>query len=115
MRLNGRRRILIRRVAFSLAFSLFLLGGAFSQEPSGKASRVPPLPRIVPETFPPALRERVKRAYDEALAHPQDPSVNGQLGMILQAYQHADERAGVCYRRARLLDHVSFRWAYYLA
>src|SRR6266571_266497 len=115
MRLNGRGRILIRRMAFSLALSLFFLGGAFSQEPSGKASRVPPLPRIVPETFPPALRERVKRAYEDAVAHPQDPSANGQLGMILQAYQHADERAGVCYRRAHSLDQVSFRWAYYLS
>ncbi len=105
----------MRPVAFSLAFALLVLGGAFSQEPSGEASRVPPLPRIVPETFPPALREMVKRAYEEAVAHPQDPSANGQLGMILQAYQHGDERAGICYRRAHSLDQVSFRWAYYLA
>src|SRR6266568_4212079 len=115
MRTDGKRRRLMRSVAFSLAFALLVLGGAFSQEPSGEASRVPPLPRIVPETFPPALREMVKRAYEEAVAHPQDPSANGQLGMILQAYQHGDERAGICYRRAHSLDQVSFRWAYYLA
>ena len=115
MRTNGRGRILIRRVAFSLAFALLVLGGGFSQEPPGEASRVPPLPRIVPETFPPALRETVKRAYEEAVAYPWDPSASGHLGMVLQAYNHSDTTAEICYRRARVYDPSSFRWAYYLS
>jgi tetratricopeptide (TPR) repeat protein len=75
---------------------------------------LPPLPTITPETFPPHLSDKIRRIYEAAVANPQDAEASGKLGMILAAYQNSDQRAEICYRRARLLAPESFRWAYYL-
>ena len=83
------------------------------QSPS-RDSNLPDLPSVVPDSFPPSIREKVREAYAGARTHPQDSTAVGRLGMILHAYQSNDQRAEVCYQRARLLDPRSFRWAYYL-
>jgi tetratricopeptide (TPR) repeat protein len=75
---------------------------------------LPELPAIVPESFPPHLREKVQNLFEAAAANPRSAEASGKLGMILQAYQNSDQRAEICYRRARLLAPGSFRWAYYL-
>ena len=75
---------------------------------------LPDLPQIVLEHFPPGIRDKVREAYYAAQANPHDAPLNGRLGMILQAFDQADEGAEVCYRRAHLLDPTSFRWGYYL-
>jgi type IV pilus biogenesis/stability protein PilW len=74
---------------------------------------LPDLPRVAFEQFLPAVRDQVERAYNSAVEHPQDASVNGKLGMVLQTYSQLEE-AAVCYQRARLLDPASFQWVYYL-
>jgi len=72
------------------------------------------LPELDPDSFPTAIRAQVRGAYTAARARPEDPAASGNLGMILHAFQPSDPRAEVCYRRARLSDPKSFRWAYYL-
>jgi tetratricopeptide (TPR) repeat protein len=74
---------------------------------------LPDLPRVAFEQFLPAVRDQVQRAYNNAIEHPQEASVNGKLGMVLETYSQFEE-AAVCYQRARLLDPASFRWVYYL-
>jgi tetratricopeptide (TPR) repeat protein len=105
----------MRGAAITLAILLNALGGASSQESPIAAPGAPPLPAVVPETFPSSIREKVRHAYAGAVAHPLDPSANGQLGMVLQAYHASDTTAEICYRRARVFEPSSFRWAYYLA
>jgi tetratricopeptide (TPR) repeat protein len=75
---------------------------------------LPALPKVVPEDFPSPVREKVRAARAAVLAAPDNPDANGRLGMVLHACEPADARAEICYRRARLLDPNSFRWAYYL-
>ncbi|MCP5116813.1 MAG: tetratricopeptide repeat protein [bacterium] len=63
--------------------------------------------------FLPAIREEVRTALAAAEADPEDPSANGELGMILHAHQQY-AAAETCYRRARGLEPERFRWLYYL-
>jgi tetratricopeptide (TPR) repeat protein len=98
-----------------VAALLLVWGTAQTEKPPQGSPSVPPLPRIVPETFPPSIRKKMQEAYTRALAHPLDPQANGQLGMILQAFNASDPRAEVCYRRALEFAPSTFRWVYYLA
>jgi len=79
-----------------------------------QARRLPELPRLRPESFAAAVRKQVNEAYEQAQANPNQAKANGQLGMILHAYQQYDVAAS-CYERAQLLEPETFRWAYYLA
>jgi tetratricopeptide (TPR) repeat protein len=108
-------RVSVKQISCVIAVLLFTSGVALPQKRAREQSSVPPLPRIVLETFPPSIREKVHEAYTRALANPLDPQANGQLGMILQAYNPPDSNAEICYRRARAIDPSSFRWVYYLA
>ena len=91
-----------------------LAASAWSAGSSGQSSSLPELPTVNPEGLPPAMRDKVREAYAAARANSEDPAANGKLGMVLHACQPADERAEICYRRARRFDPKSFRWAYYL-
>lgn len=107
------------RVILIVVLSLALRGAAWpaippGQTSSGQASPLTDLPAIAPESFPPALQEKVRAAYDAARARPDDPAAVGRLGMILQAYHYPDQKALACYGRAHALDPKSFRWVYYL-
>lgn len=73
----------------------------------------PPLPKLAVERFVPAAREQVEKAYQEAQANPNNPGVNGRLGMVLHAYEQFGA-AEACYRRARAFQPKEFRWAYLL-
>jgi tetratricopeptide (TPR) repeat protein len=76
-------------------------------------SDLPDLPAVVAEDFPLPVREKIRTAHAAATANPLDPSAVGRLGMILHAYQPADQRAELCYKRAHLLAPSTFRWTYY--
>ena len=108
MRAVGERAVLLLGLALALA------GAAWGASRPDQSASLPGLPQIIPDNFPPPIREKVREAYAAAVASPQDASANGRLGMILHAYQVSDQKAEVCYRRAQLLDPASFRWAYYL-
>lgn len=99
----------VRWVRMCLAFSLCL---AECSGLSGQTASLPDLPRLSSDSMLPTVRAAVQKAYDAVVAHPQDASANGQLGMTLHAHNAAE--AEVCYRRAHLLEPASFRWAYYL-
>jgi tetratricopeptide (TPR) repeat protein len=73
------------------------------------------LPAVNVESFPVSIRGKVREAYAAVLASPESAAANGRLGMVLHAFQPADPRAEVCYRRARRSEPLSFRWVYYLA
>lgn len=96
-----------------LAVFLALEGGLWPSSSSGQTQSLPELPRLTFDSFQPRARTIIEKAYEAAIANPRDASANGKLGMALQAHALYGE-AEVCYRRARLLDPPSFRWAYYL-
>ena len=68
------------------------------------------LPRLALGSFPEASGRAIGRAYDEALAHPDDAVRVGHLGMVLQAWEQFDA-ASVVYARARGLER-RFDWFY---
>lgn len=106
--------IKVRRKACFLALIVVLAWGRGMASPPQQPSSLPDLPRLSLEHFPQHVRAKVEKAYNAALANPQDAYANGQLGMILQAFNQSDGRAAICYRRAHQLDPASFRWAYFL-
>jgi tetratricopeptide (TPR) repeat protein len=77
------------------------------------APSLPVLPQLNLEGFLPVVRQQIQRAYDGALAHPEDATVSGTLGMVFDAYEQYDA-ATIGYERARRLDPNDFRWVYLL-
>src|SRR6185295_17074025 len=74
---------------------------------------LPALPDVSTGSFLPSIGMAVEKALQEARADPKSSDRSGRLGMVLHAHQILDS-AGVCYRRASLLDPKSFEWKYYL-
>ncbi len=72
-----------------------------------------PLEEIHVNEFEPAVRDQISGAYRQAEQGSFDATTTGKLGMILQVYGRY-ELAQTCYLRARELEPLSFRWAYYL-
>ena len=72
-----------------------------------------PLEEIQVNEFEPAVRDQISGAYRQAEQGSFDANTTGKLGMILQVYGRY-ELAETCYLRARELEPLSFRWAYYL-
>jgi len=101
-------------VALAWALSLSALVRAGSAGVAGQPRELPELPEVRPDSFPPSIRDKLRAAYAAALRDPEDAAVNGNLGMLLHAYEPSDPRAEICYRRAGLFDPNSFQWAYYL-
>ena len=98
-----------RWVAF--AAGLILCGCANRQ--TAQNDNLPPIPKLDLASYRPQLRTPAEKAYQALQAKPSDPDVNGNLGMLLHAFEQL-ESAEICYRRARLLDTKKFQWAYYL-
>lgn len=90
------------------AFSICLLGLVLG------ASRLPDPPQLSLEQVAAPIRKQIQEAYNVLRSHPQDAAANGQLGMLLYAYQQ-NQSAAVCFERARALGAQDFRWTYYLA
>jgi tetratricopeptide (TPR) repeat protein len=57
------------------------------------------------------VRADLQRAYDAALAKPDDGSAAGRLAMLLHAYGQY-QSADACYRRARHLSSATLAWAH---
>src|SRR5947209_9856629 len=93
--------------------AILLLDACGSPHHSAKQDHLPDLPRLAMANFRPQIRAQVQKAYQDLEAKPSDADANGQLGMLLHALEQF-EAAEACYRRARMLDGNSFRWAYYL-
>jgi tetratricopeptide (TPR) repeat protein len=74
---------------------------------------LPDLPQVSIESFHPAVRTQVKAAYDAAEAKPRDAEADGNLGMVLQAYEMYGS-AEACYRRAAKLAWFPSDWYYLL-
>jgi tetratricopeptide (TPR) repeat protein len=86
---------------------------AYAESPGASIADLISIQRIQQEEFEPAVGEQIRHAYEQACKKPRDAEVAGKLGMIFQCYGKY-ELAEVCYRRARELAPLSFRWAYYL-
>lgn len=74
---------------------------------------LPPLPKLKLGHFFPNVNRQLREAYIAARERPRDPTANGKLGMLLDAYKQY-EGAAICYSRAHLLNPKSFQWIYYL-
>ena len=92
-----------------LAVALMFLGVPLLARPQ----ELPALPKLNMADFLPAIRKQILQADAAARANPRSADANGNLGMVLDAYQQY-ESAALCYERARQLDSRAFRWAYYL-
>ena len=77
------------------------------------AAEIPALPKLPIDSFKPPMRDQVRAAYEVTLKNPQAAGSNGQLGMILYAYEQF-EFAETCFERARAFDTKDQRWTYYL-
>jgi tetratricopeptide (TPR) repeat protein len=74
-------------------------------------SSPPPLPAIVLDSYPPAAREAIARAYRDAAAHDTDAERIGTLGRVLQAWEQWDA-AHQAYARAQARAPRTFDWPY---
>ena len=91
-----------------------LLSAAFAADESVPLPELPRLEGAALASVEPSARTQILEALRTARAEPDDPEVNGRLGMILHAYQLYGG-AAACYERARILDSRPFPWVYYLA
>lgn len=103
----------MRRAALCLALTASLAGVVRPSQVEAQTAGLPELPQLALDDAAPIIRVPIQEAYDAVVAHPQDASANGRLGMVLHAHNFFKE-AEACYQRAHLLDPNSFRWAYYL-
>jgi len=83
-------------------------------QPTALRESIPALPPLDTRSFLPSVAEQLQQALAKAQRQPNDAESNGQLGMLLDAYEQYDA-AVICYQRAHVLDPGSFRWLYYLA
>ena len=74
---------------------------------------MPPLPKLPLDTYEAGIREPITRAYRSAEQKPEDPDLNGTLGMLLYANEQY-ELAEACFARAHALAPTEARWAYTL-
>ena len=74
-------------------------------------SSPPALPALSIETYPPAARDAIARAYRDAAAHDTDADRIGTLGRVLQAWEQWDA-AHQAYGRAQARAPRGFDWQY---
>jgi len=77
---------------------------------AGQAA-APALPRLMLDAYPPAARDVIARAYQDASARSSDADAVGQLGRTLQAWEQWDA-ALAAYARAETLAPRAFAWPY---
>src|SRR3954468_20812447 len=63
------------------------------------------------DTFPPAARDALGRAYTQAETHPRDAQAAGALARALHAWEQWDA-AHAAYQRAQALQPGEAAWAY---
>lgn len=80
----------------------------------GVAQGPPPLPALDPAVLPPAARQSLSRAFDQASARPSDAEAAGGLGRALHAWELWGA-AHQAYARAAHLDPAAFDWPYLAA
>lgn len=80
---------------------------------TAQARELPVIPEIDTSGFLPVIRAQLDTAVADLDALPYDPQRNGQLGMMLAAYEQ-DGPAAVLFERAWRLDSSAFAWPYYL-
>ena len=78
---------------------------------SGAQAALPPLPKLVFDSFPPSTRDAIARAYKEAAARPNDAESVGALARTLHAWEQWDA-AHEAYARAQALAPRTFAWPY---
>jgi tetratricopeptide (TPR) repeat protein len=101
-------RAVSRRPVPALGVILSLLSAA---PVSGQS--IPPLPKLPLDTYEAGIREPITEAYRSAERKPEDPDLNGTLGMLLYANEQY-ELAEACFARAHALAPTEARWAYTL-
>jgi tetratricopeptide (TPR) repeat protein len=70
-----------------------------------------PLPRLALDTYPPAARDAIAKAHENATMHPGDAAAAGTLGRVLQAWEQWDA-AQAAYMHAQSLAPGAFDWHY---
>ena len=108
---SGYNRQVIR--GYYLAALLFVAGCSTRPTPTPQAADLPAIPKLQMTAYRVQIRERLENAWHAVQARPLDAESNGNLGMLLHAFDQT-EAAEVCYRRAHHLDPKRFQWAYYL-
>ena len=88
------------RTVFLIASCLAALG-----------QQTPTLPRLPLDTYPPAMRDAVSRAYHDAETRPRDGTAAGVLARLLHAWEQWDA-AHEAYSRAAALAPQVFDWPY---
>jgi tetratricopeptide (TPR) repeat protein len=71
----------------------------------------PPLPALTLDSYPPAARSAIARAYEEARRSAADARAAGQLGRVLHAWEQW-EAARSAYARASALAPEAHEWRY---
>ena len=89
---------------------LALVTCLWGSQDSAKASD---FPRLSIEGVSGPIRDQIRKAYNNAMAHPKEAQASGALGMTLQTYGLAEE-AKKYYQYAAELEPSEFRWTYYL-
>ena len=89
----------------ALLVALSLLSAA-----SVTGQSMPPLPKLPLDTYEAGIREPITQAYRSAERRPEDPDLNGTLGMLLYANEQY-ELAEACFARAHGLAPTEARWA----
>ena len=114
-----RTRVLIGMVASAAATAVIVfilvhlagrLGGlrAVWQRPEATTTDLPALPKFPIRSMEPTVRMQFSQVLERLGEAPRDAAANGQLGMLLHAYQQF-EAAAACYWRARTFDPESGR------
>jgi len=78
---------------------------------TGASQATASLPTLPFDTYPPAMREPVTRAYRDAQARPADAAATGSLAVLLHAWEQLDA-AHEAYLRAASLAPTAFEWRY---
>lgn len=94
-----------RRATTHLLLAMLMASSALAQD------RIPPLPRLSPESYPPAARSAIERVYRDAVAHPAEAEAVGSLARMLQAWELWDA-AHQAYTRAEALAPRTLAWPY---
>ena len=78
---------------------------------ASQQAALPPLPRLALDAYPPATRQALSRAYENATAHANDAAAVGGLARALHAWEQWSS-AHDAYLRAQALAPATFEWHY---
>jgi len=92
-------------------FSPLLLAALLAASVASAQPLSPPLPALSLDTYPPAAREAIARAYRDAAAHDRDGEQVGALGRVLHAWEQWDA-AHQAFSRAQAAAPRTFDWHY---